>query len=62
MVAATDGTPIEEDADAEGTEEHPAKRLKLDAPELDQEQPLDDEAVLALAAHNGATGGDYPEE
>ena len=59
---ATDGVELEEDADAEGTEEHPAKRPRLDTQELEQEQPLDDEAVLALAAHNGATGSDYPEE
>ncbi|KHO02044.1 uncharacterized protein MAM_01045 [Metarhizium album ARSEF 1941] len=50
------------EADADGTEEHPAKRQRLDTQELEHEQPLDDEAVLALAAHNGAAGSDYPEE
>lgn len=54
---------VDEDAaNAEEPEQHPAKRQKLDTQEAEQEQPLDDEAVLALAAHNGATGGSYPEE
>lgn len=44
-------------------EEHVAKRPRLDARVLGHDEPLDDEAVLALAAHNGATGADqYPEE
>ncbi|KAG8419148.1 hypothetical protein J3459_011497 [Metarhizium acridum] len=61
---AADGAPGEQDGDADvdGTEEPPVKRQRLDTQELDQEQPLDDEAVLALAAHNGATGSDYPED
>ncbi|KAK2605954.1 hypothetical protein QQS21_003680 [Conoideocrella luteorostrata] len=48
--------------DVEGIDEHPAKRQRLDTQELERDQPLDDEAVLALAAHNGAAGPDYAEE
>ncbi|KID91496.1 hypothetical protein MGU_01466 [Metarhizium guizhouense ARSEF 977] len=62
---AADGTPVVEqdgDADADAPEEPPTKRQRLDTQELEQQQPLDDEAVLALAAHNGATESDYPEE
>ncbi|UNI20056.1 hypothetical protein JDV02_006183 [Purpureocillium takamizusanense] len=45
-------------------DEHPAKRQKLDIPEPEPEpepehdSALDDEAVLALAVHNGAGPGD----
>lgn len=62
---AADGTPVVEqdgDDDADAPEEPPTKRQRLDTQELEQQQPLDDEAVLALAAHNGATESDYPEE
>ncbi|OAQ88481.1 hypothetical protein VFPFJ_06946 [Purpureocillium lilacinum] len=45
-----------------GVDEHPAKRQKMDVPEPEPEPEhdpaLDDEAVLALAAHNGAGPGD----
>ncbi|KID63395.1 hypothetical protein MAN_07596, partial [Metarhizium hybridum] len=62
---AADGTPVVEqdgDDDADAPEEPPTKRQRLDTQELEQQQPLDDEAVLALAAHNGAAESDYPEE
>ncbi|TWU78648.1 hypothetical protein ED733_005499 [Metarhizium rileyi] len=71
--AAAHGSPREDgdaEADDDGTEKHPAKRQRLDTlepepgpePEPEPEQPLDDEAVLALAAHNGAAGTDYAED
>ncbi|KAL6891522.1 hypothetical protein HDV57DRAFT_485601 [Trichoderma longibrachiatum] len=48
----------DEDAEAD---DHPAKRQRLDPHDLGQDSTLDDEAVLALAAHNGADGADpYP--
>ncbi len=43
------------------TDEHPSKRAKLDSDAMDQESAMDDEAVLALAAHNGTTPADYGE-
>jgi hypothetical protein len=47
----------------EDTDEHPAKRQRLDPHDLTQDSALDDEAVLALAAHNGTDGTDpYPTE
>ncbi|TFB05293.1 hypothetical protein CCMA1212_002978 [Trichoderma ghanense] len=50
----------DEDAEAD---DHPAKRQRLDPHDLGQDSTLDDEAVLALAAHNGADGADpYPAE
>lgn len=49
--------------DEDDTDEHPAKRQRLDPHDLTQDSALDDEAVLALAAHNGADGTDpYPPE
>lgn len=58
------------DADASGqalhqtgdmnVDDHPSKRQRLESDVMDHETALDDEAVLALAAHNG-TGGDYTE-
>ncbi|KAG6004115.1 hypothetical protein E4U21_001386 [Claviceps maximensis] len=46
-----------EDADGEGVDEPPIKRPRLgDASDLEQSAPLDDDAVLALAAHNGPSG------
>ncbi|EHK49000.1 hypothetical protein TRIATDRAFT_185013, partial [Trichoderma atroviride IMI 206040] len=36
----------------EDPDEHPAKRQRLDPHDLTQDSALDDEAVLALAAHN----------
>lgn len=45
------------------TDEHPSKRQRLDPHDLSQDSALDDEAVLALAAHNGTDGTDpYPAE
>lgn len=45
----------------EDTDEHPAKRQRLDPHDLTQDSALDDEAVLALAAHNGTDATDpYP--
>lgn len=47
----------------EDTDEHPAKRQRLDPHDLAQDSALDDEAVLALAAHNGTDATDpYPTE
>lgn len=47
----------------EDTDEHPAKRQRLDSHDLAQDSALDDEAVLALAAHNGTDATDpYPTE
>ncbi|KAL6871146.1 hypothetical protein J3F83DRAFT_734400 [Trichoderma novae-zelandiae] len=48
----------DEDAEAD---DHPAKRQRLDPHDIGHDSTLDDEAVLALAAHNGADGTDsYP--
>ncbi|PNP37891.1 hypothetical protein TGAMA5MH_10232 [Trichoderma gamsii] len=45
----------------EDTDEHPAKRQRLEPHDLTQDSALDDEAVLALAAHNGTDATDpYP--
>ncbi|PNP50834.1 hypothetical protein THARTR1_08455 [Trichoderma harzianum] len=53
----------EEEEEEEDTDEHPSKRQRLDPHDLGQDSALDDEAVLALAAHNGADGTDpYPPE
>lgn len=41
------------------SDEHPSKRPRLDSDAMDQESAMDDEAVLALAAHNGTTPADY---
>lgn len=51
------------DADAEGSvdENPPPKRQRLDNHAMDHDGALDDEAVLALAAHNGTTSADYSE-
>lgn len=54
---------LKDDDDNEETEEHDAKRIKLDDPP--QDQTLDDEAVLALAAHSNnssvdAYASEYP--
>ena len=38
--------------------EHAAKRQRLDEDNMDEDQGLDDEAVLALAAHGGPSAGD----
>lgn len=47
----------------EDTDEHPVKRQRLDSHDLNQDSALDDEAVLALAAHNGTDPTDpYPTE
>lgn len=47
----------------EDADEHPAKRQRLDPHDLTQDSALDDEAVLALATHNGTDGTDpYPTE
>ncbi|KAL7937480.1 hypothetical protein V8C35DRAFT_292623 [Trichoderma chlorosporum] len=51
----------DDDDDDDETDDHPAKRQRIDPHDLDQDSALDDEAVLALAAHNGADGTDpYP--
>ncbi|KAJ4859086.1 hypothetical protein T069G_07353 [Trichoderma breve] len=51
----------DEEEEEEDTDEHPSKRQRLDPHDLGQDSALDDEAVLALAAHNGADGTDpYP--
>lgn len=42
-------------------EQHPSKRQRIDSDAMDHETALDDEAVLALAAHNGTTPADYAE-
>ncbi|KAG6015784.1 hypothetical protein E4U43_004805 [Claviceps pusilla] len=48
------------DADAEGVDEPPVKRQRLGgSPDLGQPAPLDEDAVLALAAHNGVSGPDF---
>ncbi|KAL7944411.1 hypothetical protein V8C42DRAFT_88024 [Trichoderma barbatum] len=52
---------VQSDNDDDDTDDHPAKRQRLDPHDLGQDSALDDEAVLALAAHNGADGTDpYP--
>lgn len=38
--------------------EHVAKRQRLDEDHMDEDEGLDDEAVLALAAHGGSAAGD----
>lgn len=48
-------------ADEHDNEHHPSKRQRLESDVMDHEPALDDEAVLALAAHNGTTPGDYAE-
>ncbi|UKZ80520.1 hypothetical protein TrVFT333_008281 [Trichoderma virens FT-333] len=49
--------------DDDDADEHPSKRQRLDPHDLGQDSALDDEAVLALAAHNGTDGTDpYPPE
>ncbi|KAG5946051.1 hypothetical protein E4U53_006640 [Claviceps sorghi] len=51
---------VGEDAEGEGVDGPPSKRPRVDqTPDLDQSAPLDDEAVLALAAHSGAPGPDF---
>lgn len=56
--------PLEPEEQADGNDGHPAKRQKLEPPvpdaeaEAQHEQALDDEAVLALAAHNGSSAAD----
>ncbi|KAL7922976.1 hypothetical protein ACQKWADRAFT_312507 [Trichoderma austrokoningii] len=45
----------------EDSDEHPVKRQRLDSHDLTQVSALDEEAVLALAAHNGTDPTDpYP--
>lgn len=46
----------------DNAEEHPAKRQRMEGDTLPQDEPLDDEAVLALAAHNGTGSTDYDAE
>lgn len=71
-LAAPDGLPVPSDApeptDPLGPplshEEHddqdpPAKRQRLEAPEESPDQLHEDEAVLALAAHNGGAPVDH---
>ncbi|KAG6029054.1 hypothetical protein E4U41_000505 [Claviceps citrina] len=50
-----------EDADGEGVDEPPNKRQRLDDPPggAEQSAPLDDQAVLALAAHGGVSASDF---
>ncbi|KAI9158482.1 hypothetical protein HJFPF1_06477 [Paramyrothecium foliicola] len=48
----------EENEDEDDTDDHDAKRQRLMESELDQDPTLDDEAVLALAAHNGPGSAD----
>ncbi|KAM4059913.1 hypothetical protein HRG_002468 [Hirsutella rhossiliensis] len=56
--------PLEPEEQVEDNDEHPAKRQKLEPQvpdveaEVEHEQALDDEAVLALAAHNGPSAAD----
>jgi hypothetical protein len=51
--------PLEEDNDDDDdADEHAAKRQRLMESDLEQDQSLDDEAVLALAAHNGPGSAD----
>ncbi|KAK5997105.1 hypothetical protein PT974_02457 [Cladobotryum mycophilum] len=60
-----DQLQLEQDQSVEDdTDEHPAKRQRLDTQELAPETTLDDEeAVLALAAHNGPDPVDpYPSD
>ncbi|RFU80942.1 hypothetical protein TARUN_1227 [Trichoderma arundinaceum] len=62
--SATPQEQLELDAVHSGdddADEHPAKRQRLDPHGLAQDSALDDEAVLALAAHNGTDATDpYP--
>ncbi|OAA59420.1 hypothetical protein ISF_06355 [Cordyceps fumosorosea ARSEF 2679] len=61
-LAASAGTPFTGAVAHEAaTDEHPSKRPRLDSDAMDHESSLDDEAVLALAAHNGTTPADYAE-
>jgi hypothetical protein len=55
---------LEPDDAEDGDELEPSvKRPRIDVDDLADDQPLDDDAVLALAAHNGANGThDYPSE
>ncbi|KGQ08569.1 hypothetical protein BBAD15_g6084 [Beauveria bassiana D1-5] len=53
--------PVQQGAADGSADEHPSKRQRLDADVMDPESALDDEAVLALAAHNGTTPADYAE-
>jgi hypothetical protein len=51
---------IDADGDADGeadvdTDEPSAKRQRMGSPEPPKGDDMDDEAVLALAAHNGST-------
>ncbi|KAL6809037.1 hypothetical protein GGI42DRAFT_350522 [Trichoderma sp. SZMC 28013] len=60
-VQSGDDEEEEEEEEEEDADEHPSKRQRLDPHDLGQDSALDDEAVLALAAHNGADGTDpYP--
>lgn len=62
-VQSGDDEEEEEEEEEEDADEHPSKRQRLDPHDLGQDSALDDEAVLALAAHNGADGTDpYPPE
>lgn len=52
----------EGEADADGEEdtgEPMAKRRRMDVPSVAQHQPLDDEAVLQLAAHGDSGPGEH---
>ncbi|KAL7963598.1 hypothetical protein V8C34DRAFT_3139 [Trichoderma compactum] len=60
-VQSGDDEEEEEEEEEDDADEHPSKRQRLDPHDLGQDSALDDEAVLALAAHNGADGTDpYP--
>ncbi|TQV97619.1 hypothetical protein V2A60_006635 [Cordyceps javanica] len=58
---ADDAAAVHQVSEAGGADEHPSKRQRLDSDAMDHQSALDDEAVLALAAHNGTTPADYPE-
>lgn len=53
---------LQQVADDNADEHHPAKRQRMDGDALHQEEALDDEAVLALAAHGEAGTTDYDAE
>lgn len=65
LVTSAGGAPFPDASASHGpdasTDEHPSKRARLDGDAMDQESAMDDEAVLALAAHNGTTPADYGE-
>lgn len=56
--AGPDENGIGEDDDDADEDERATKRQRLDESDLGPEDSIEDEAVLALAAHNNATSAD----